>query len=827
MKLLILVGARVAFGIPVIIQVQQAFTEYDALEKEVKGDSFWLGSYNVAAYIAAYDIINKNSKYVTSISEFSEMCPELDFEFKFTDYHSSAQIAVQNAINEYPDFIVGLESSSPTSPLAILAGALNIPMTSYYATSGDLDDIETFPTFSRTIPSDASTVEQLSKLLEGYELQHVGMIYLDDSYGSAYRDSLQLSFFERNIKLHATGYTYGNNHSIHLSVEAIKSSKINVIVIASFGEDFVEIIKYAVAIGLTGGDYLFIFTDSVGSYELSTAASLGEEYEAALHRQQWLQAFGGNNAVEGYNHFADDWQHLFDSDVLLKTFIEDRLPGGKFFVPSSYNASYDNVADIGMPYGYFSSTFENIESIAPFAYDSVVTAARSLCFAYNTSQDLNGKTGKYAATLWNDPKFAFVGLSNWVSFDNVTNSRNPSTVNYQVKSIHTQGGGFQILNGAALKSDGTWDTSSIIFPSGLTTPPPDVQFETEELNQISLGLRIVGMIFTAIIELICIGFILWVTKHRNATIIVKSQPQFLVICLLGVMTSTFAIIPLGIDDSQPYVSLSASCNATWWLWSIGTTMVYAALITKMWRVLRIFKNTSLRALKITNWDLYKKMLLILAVNLLFLMVWVSVAPLEWVRYVNGDVGVIVDDYGHTMESYGECRGYYDEETGSYVSAAPFVGTIILFHFFLLGITTFIGYKVRHVDSNFQESSYLFIASGSMLQLYTLLLLVWIAIGETETELQYIVLLSVISINNFVLIMLLMVPKVVNFNSPSPSTFPNNQFTGSNTIEIPKSMVESSNNQDSDIEMPLPSLTFGDMFGRDGSGKSQDHIVTVA
>ena len=110
------------------------------------------------------------------------------------------------------------------------------------------------------------------------------------------------------------------------------------------------------------------------------------------------------------------------------------------------------------------------------------------------------------------------------------------------------------------------------------------------------------MILTAFIDILCIGFITWILKNRSKKIILKSQPQFMIICLVGVMINSCSIITLGVDDSKDRLpgTLSFTCNASWWFWSIGSTIVYSSLITKMYRIHKIFVNPTLRAMKITN-----------------------------------------------------------------------------------------------------------------------------------------------------------------------------------------------------------------------------------
>ncbi|XP_051725931.1 extracellular calcium-sensing receptor-like [Ctenopharyngodon idella] len=79
--------------------------------------------------------------------------------------------------------IVGDPSSTPSIAISNVLGLFRVPMVSHYATCSCLSDRKKYPSFFRTIPSDAFQVRAMVQILRHFGWTWVGLVYSDDDYG--------------------------------------------------------------------------------------------------------------------------------------------------------------------------------------------------------------------------------------------------------------------------------------------------------------------------------------------------------------------------------------------------------------------------------------------------------------------------------------------------------------------------------------------------------------------------------------------------------------------------------------------------------------------
>ncbi|XP_069816666.1 extracellular calcium-sensing receptor-like [Dendropsophus ebraccatus] len=78
---------------------------------------------------------------------------------------------------------IGSSSSTLSIAVAHILGLYKYPQVSYYATSSLLSDRIKFPSFFRTVPSDAFQSKGLAKLVLHFRWTWVGLLGVDDDYG--------------------------------------------------------------------------------------------------------------------------------------------------------------------------------------------------------------------------------------------------------------------------------------------------------------------------------------------------------------------------------------------------------------------------------------------------------------------------------------------------------------------------------------------------------------------------------------------------------------------------------------------------------------------
>ncbi|PWA22102.1 hypothetical protein CCH79_00010356 [Gambusia affinis] len=79
--------------------------------------------------------------------------------------------------------LVGDSSSTRTIAISTVLGLYRVPMVSYFATCACLSDRQRFPSFFRTIPSDAFQVRAVLQILKHFGWTWAGLLISDDDYG--------------------------------------------------------------------------------------------------------------------------------------------------------------------------------------------------------------------------------------------------------------------------------------------------------------------------------------------------------------------------------------------------------------------------------------------------------------------------------------------------------------------------------------------------------------------------------------------------------------------------------------------------------------------
>ncbi|XP_076239392.1 metabotropic glutamate receptor 4 [Calliopsis andreniformis] len=79
--------------------------------------------------------------------------------------------------------VLGAQSSSVTIQIASVLALFSVPQISYMATSPFLSSKEKFPHFFRTVPSDVNQARAMLEILRRFEWSYVSVVYSDSEYG--------------------------------------------------------------------------------------------------------------------------------------------------------------------------------------------------------------------------------------------------------------------------------------------------------------------------------------------------------------------------------------------------------------------------------------------------------------------------------------------------------------------------------------------------------------------------------------------------------------------------------------------------------------------
>nr|XP_043878331.1 extracellular calcium-sensing receptor-like [Solea senegalensis] len=139
----------------------------------------------------AIDEINRNSNLLPNVTlgySLYDNCIQLGIAFHAALALVSGQeeqvTLGKNCVGTPPVLgIVGDSSSTRTIAISTVLGLYRVPLVSYFATCSCLSDRQTFPSFFRTIPSDAFQVNAMIQILKHFGWTWAGLLISDNDYG--------------------------------------------------------------------------------------------------------------------------------------------------------------------------------------------------------------------------------------------------------------------------------------------------------------------------------------------------------------------------------------------------------------------------------------------------------------------------------------------------------------------------------------------------------------------------------------------------------------------------------------------------------------------
>ncbi|XP_063061378.1 extracellular calcium-sensing receptor-like [Engraulis encrasicolus] len=144
--------------------------------------------------------------------------------------------------------IIGDARSSGSIAVARTLGIFDIPMVSYFASCACLSDRRKYPSFFRTVPSDAFQAKELARLLRLLGWSWIGVLYGDDDYGR-YGVQLLLQELQGSDVCVAFSQVIPKTHDprrIRHIVETIRLSTAKVVVLFAIAEDALPLLKEVV-----------------------------------------------------------------------------------------------------------------------------------------------------------------------------------------------------------------------------------------------------------------------------------------------------------------------------------------------------------------------------------------------------------------------------------------------------------------------------------------------------------------------------------------------------------------------------------------------------
>ncbi|KAG2462795.1 CASR protein, partial [Polypterus senegalus] len=211
---------------------------------------------------------------IEEINRDQSLLPNITLGYRLYDNCMKLQVALRAAVtliagleNTVTDYnceglppvvaMIGDPLSSHSIAISRVLGLFRIPMISYYATCSCLSNKREFPSFFRTVPSDAFQVKALVQIIKHYRWTWVGVVASDDDYGQY----AVKSFHEEMSKFGCVAFSetlpiVNARGKILQIVNIIKQSTAKIIVIFSTRQDATALIQEIVHQNITGRQWI-------------------------------------------------------------------------------------------------------------------------------------------------------------------------------------------------------------------------------------------------------------------------------------------------------------------------------------------------------------------------------------------------------------------------------------------------------------------------------------------------------------------------------------------------------------------------------------------
>lgn len=180
------------------------------------------------------------------------------------------------------------------------------------------------------------------------------------------------------------------------------------------------------------------------------------------------------------------------------------------------------------------------------------------------------------------------------------------------------------------KSDNlTWIPNSKVIWNGGKVPQDRTIVQNQLLKvNLWLYLAMVVVALTGIVLASCLIYFNFRYGHRR--IIQHSHPTCNNLMLLGISLCLLAIIPLGLDGRFVSPDLfPVACGTGSWLLTLGFTLAFGAMFSKIWRVHRLAtkSKTDAKTRNVVPWKIWAAVGFLVAIDLVLLVTWSIVDPL--------------------------------------------------------------------------------------------------------------------------------------------------------------------------------------------------------
>eukprot|EP00520_Triparma_pacifica_P001888 CAMPEP_0118646232 /NCGR_PEP_ID=MMETSP0785-20121206/7941_1 /TAXON_ID=91992 /ORGANISM="Bolidomonas pacifica, Strain CCMP 1866" /LENGTH=292 /DNA_ID=CAMNT_0006538201 /DNA_START=207 /DNA_END=1082 /DNA_ORIENTATION=+ len=229
---------------------------------------------------------NRDGSMVKEIAsaDYMDGC-DIQLNFSFFDIGKTQEGAIQayreaTILNpSHPAKVLVADIwSSRTKTLSYIGKVDKIIINSGSATSDELDLVNDYPYFTRTIPPDSAVSEAAVKFLQNQGFDKIGCVYVNDPYGVAFKNGVVTAAAKFGLDAYSSPVL--SDYSTNPVEEIINESNglVNAWIGVIFTSDLEPVMRDAVEAGAAGGDNVWVYTDGMNEYDFVQWSAGGGNY---------------------------------------------------------------------------------------------------------------------------------------------------------------------------------------------------------------------------------------------------------------------------------------------------------------------------------------------------------------------------------------------------------------------------------------------------------------------------------------------------------------------------------------------------------------------
>ncbi|KAM4743143.1 extracellular calcium-sensing receptor-like [Anableps anableps] len=290
-----------------------------------------LGFRHAMTMAFAVEEINKNSNLLPNLTlgySLYDNCGALVIGFSGALSLASGreeQFLLQENCSGSPPVlgIVGDHYSTFSIAIANVLGLYKMPIVSYFATCSCLSDHQRFPTFFRTIPSDAFQVRAMIHILKHFGWTWFGLLVSDDDYGLHVAQSFQSDLAESGESCLAYLEVLpwdSNPGELRRIVNLIKTSTARVVIVFAHEIHMIQLMEEVAQQNVTGRQWIasetwtsasVLQTQELTPYLSGTLGIAIRHGEIPGFMEFLLKIRPDTNDSNGNNLVKQFWEHTF------------------------------------------------------------------------------------------------------------------------------------------------------------------------------------------------------------------------------------------------------------------------------------------------------------------------------------------------------------------------------------------------------------------------------------------------------------------------------------------------------------------------------------